>query len=192
LTQIIFPHQTVTHEYALLMASFIHIYPTDDIHSSMSQVFREAQSTQRHHLRAPAACGFRLASCDRRTGSTRQLPMANLKVVQQLSIPRSTHEVYETGTEMSDKPKEKQRLLIVDDSKVIRVTARKILRDHFETIEAVDGENAWEILSSDLPVSLVVSDLTMPNLDVFGLLKRIRSSHLPTSVNFGHYHNRRE
>ena len=38
----------------------------------------------------------------------------------------------------------KQRLLIVDDSRVIRVTARKILRDHFETIEAVDGENAWE------------------------------------------------
>jgi diguanylate cyclase (GGDEF)-like protein len=80
---------------------------------------------------------------------------------------------------MSDNFREKQRLLIVDDSKVIRVTARKILRDHFETIEAVDGENAWEILSSDSPVSLVVSDLTMPNLDGFGLLKRIRSSHLP-------------
>jgi two-component system cell cycle response regulator len=81
--------------------------------------------------------------------------------------------------EMSDKPKEKQRLLIVDDSKVVRVTARKILRDHFETLEAVDGENAWEILSSDSLVSLVVSDLTMPKLDGFGLLKRIRSSHLP-------------
>jgi len=80
---------------------------------------------------------------------------------------------------MSDNPKEKQRLLIVDDSKVIRVTARKILRDHFETIEAVDGENAWEIITGDAPVSLVVSDLTMPKLDGFGLLKRIRSSHLP-------------
>jgi two-component system cell cycle response regulator len=83
------------------------------------------------------------------------------------------------GLGMSDNTKEKQRLLIVDDSKVIRVTARKILRDHFETVEAVDGENAWEILSSDSPVSLVVSDLTMPNLDGFGLLKRIRNSHLP-------------
>ncbi len=80
---------------------------------------------------------------------------------------------------MSDKSKEKQRLLIVDDSKVIRVTARKILRDHFETIEAVDGENAWEILSGDMHVSLVVSDLTMPKLDGFGLLNRIRNSHLP-------------
>jgi two-component system cell cycle response regulator len=87
--------------------------------------------------------------------------------------------VYNPEPEMSDISKEKQRLLIVDDSKVVRVTARKILRDHFETIEAVDGENAWEILNSVAPVSLVVSDLTMPNLDGFGLLKRIRSSQLP-------------
>jgi diguanylate cyclase (GGDEF)-like protein len=87
--------------------------------------------------------------------------------------------VYNPEPEMSENFNEKQRLLIVDDSKVIRVTARKILRDHFETIEAVDGENAWEILTSDEPVSLVVSDLTMPNLDGFGLLKRIRSSQHP-------------
>ena len=105
--------------------------------------------------------------------------MTDLKVIRHLSISRNTHEVYNPGPEMSDNSKEKQRLLIVDDSKVIRVTARKILRDHFETIEAVDGENAWEILNSDEPVSLVVSDLTMPNLDGFGLLKRIRSSQHP-------------
>ena len=80
---------------------------------------------------------------------------------------------------MSDSTDNKQRLLIVDDSKVIRVTARKILRDHFETVEAVDGENAWEILNSEAPFSVVVSDLTMPNLDGFGLLERIRSSQQP-------------
>lgn len=73
----------------------------------------------------------------------------------------------------------KQRLLIVDDSRVIRVTARKILKDHFETVEAADGEEAWEVLTGDNPVSLVVSDLTMPNLDGFGLLEKIRGSHLP-------------
>jgi diguanylate cyclase (GGDEF)-like protein len=80
---------------------------------------------------------------------------------------------------MSENTEEKQRLLIVDDSKVIRVTARKILRDHFETIEAVDGEDAWKLLSGEETFSLVVSDLTMPRLDGFGLLERIRSSHLP-------------
>ena len=80
---------------------------------------------------------------------------------------------------MSDTPENKQRLLIVDDSKVIRVTARKILQDHFSTVEAVDGNNAWDVLNSEEPFSLIVSDLTMPNLDGFGLLEKIRNSNLP-------------
>ena len=80
---------------------------------------------------------------------------------------------------MDNESANKQRLLIVDDSKVIRVTARKILQNHFETVEAVDGENAWEMLNNSEAFSLVVSDLTMPNLDGYGLLERIRSSHLP-------------
>lgn len=80
---------------------------------------------------------------------------------------------------MSENSEEKQRLLIVDDSRVIRVTARKILHDHFETVEAVDGENAWELLSGEETFALVVSDLTMPRLDGFGLLERIRASHSP-------------
>ena len=88
-----------------------------------------------------------------------------------------------TGEEMSDGTGKKQRLLIVDDSRVIRVTARKILQDHFETVEAVDGENAWELLNNAGPFSLVVSDLTMPSLDGFGLLERIRSAHLPQIKN---------
>jgi len=72
-----------------------------------------------------------------------------------------------------------QRVLIVDDSKVVRITARKILGDHFETVETLDGENAWDILTSEAPFSLVISDLSMPNLDGFGLLERIRHTHLP-------------
>ena len=80
---------------------------------------------------------------------------------------------------MSNESGKKQRLLIVDDSKVIRVTARKILQNHFETVEAVNGEDAWELLKNADPFSLVVSDLTMPNLDGYGLLKLIRSSHIP-------------
>jgi two-component system cell cycle response regulator len=80
---------------------------------------------------------------------------------------------------MSEESGKKQRLLIVDDSKVIRVTARKILQNHFKTVEAVDGENAWEVLNNEEPFSLVVSDLTMPELDGYGLLERIRGSHIP-------------
>ena len=84
-----------------------------------------------------------------------------------------------TETSMNSTTREQQRLLIVDDSKVVRVTARKILRDHFETVEAIDGENAWDILAGDELFSLVITDLNMPQLDGFGLLERIRNSPLP-------------
>ena len=87
--------------------------------------------------------------------------------------------VRDTETRISKTAREQQRLLIVDDSKVVRVTARKILGEHFETVEAIDGENAWDILSSEAPFSLIISDLNMPNLDGFGLLERIRHTHLP-------------
>lgn len=80
---------------------------------------------------------------------------------------------------MSENSAAKQRLLIVDDSKVIRVTARKILQNHFDTVEAVDGENAWELLTAGPDFALVVSDLTMPKLDGFGLLEKIRTSLEP-------------
>jgi two-component system cell cycle response regulator len=80
---------------------------------------------------------------------------------------------------MTENNSTKQRLLIVDDSRVIRVTARKILQNHFETVEAVDGANAWELLNAGPAFSVIVSDLTMPNLDGFGLLEKIRTSHDP-------------
>ncbi|HWV62632.1 MAG TPA: response regulator, partial [Oxalicibacterium sp.] len=42
--------------------------------------------------------------------------------------------------------------------------------------EALDGEQAWEALLLDPSIRVVISDLTMPKLDGYGLLQRIRSS----------------
>ncbi len=80
---------------------------------------------------------------------------------------------------MSANPDRQPRLLIVDDSRVIRVSARKILQNHFETVEATDGQNALEILETQEPFTLVVTDLTMPNMDGFELLHKVRDSHQP-------------
>jgi diguanylate cyclase (GGDEF)-like protein len=104
-------------------------------------------------------------------------------MVQLAPIRLKAPSILQTGQEMSGNSDTKQRLLIVDDSKVIRVTARKILQQQFETVEAVDGENAWEILTGMGPFSLVVSDLTMPKLDGYGLLEKIRAAHDPDICN---------
>ena len=67
-------------------------------------------------------------------------------------------------------------LLVVDDSRLMRVAARKILKSDFDILEAADGEAAWEQLQKNTDIALVMSDLSMPNLDGLGLLKKIREA----------------
>ncbi|HHO69465.1 MAG TPA: diguanylate cyclase [Gammaproteobacteria bacterium] len=71
---------------------------------------------------------------------------------------------------------QKPQLLVVDDSRLMRVAARKILKSDFDIIEAGDGEDAWERIQENPGIVLVMSDLSMPNLDGLGLLRRIREA----------------
>jgi PleD family two-component response regulator len=48
----------------------------------------------------------------------------------------------------------------------------------FEFREALNGEEAWETLLIDPNIRVVITDLTMPKLDGYGLLTRIRSSEI--------------
>jgi diguanylate cyclase (GGDEF)-like protein len=70
----------------------------------------------------------------------------------------------------------KARVLVVDDSKLVRVTARKILDDRFDLVFAEDGEQAWEQIRTDETIQVVFTDLGMPKLDGYGLIQRVRTS----------------
>lgn len=72
----------------------------------------------------------------------------------------------------------KPRILIADDSRIVRATLIKHIEGMFEFREALDGEQAWEMLLIDPSIRVVISDWTMPKLDGYGLLKRIRSSKI--------------
>ncbi|PYG01484.1 CheY-like chemotaxis protein [Thioalkalivibrio sp. ALE21] len=65
-------------------------------------------------------------------------------------------------------------VLVVDDSKVIRVALQRILRDTHTVYEAADGEEAWARLQEQNDIGLVLTDLSMPKLDGQDLLMRIR------------------
>ena len=71
---------------------------------------------------------------------------------------------------------ESNQVLIVDDSRVIRRAAVKILDKEFQVIEAEDGEEAWDELKTNPAISVVFSDLGMPNMDGYELLEAIRNS----------------
>lgn len=70
------------------------------------------------------------------------------------------------------------RILIVDDSRIVRATIIKRIRDRFDAREEVDGEAGWEALLIDPTLQLVITDHTMPRLDGHGLIERIRGSRV--------------
>lgn len=80
---------------------------------------------------------------------------------------------------MTESCSSKPTVLVVDDSRLMRLAARKILKNDFEIMEAEDGEVAWDILQKNSHITLVMSDLSMPNLDGLGLLGKIRESSQP-------------
>jgi diguanylate cyclase (GGDEF)-like protein len=70
----------------------------------------------------------------------------------------------------------KQRVLIVDDSKIVRTTIARLIRSSFDVREEPDGEAGWAALESDTAIVVVISDLHMPKLDGFGLIEKIRGA----------------
>jgi two-component system cell cycle response regulator len=72
----------------------------------------------------------------------------------------------------------KPTVLIADDSRIVRATLTKHIEGIFDFREAHDGEEAWEILLRDPNIQLLITDLTMPRLDGYGLLHRMRSSRV--------------
>jgi len=69
-----------------------------------------------------------------------------------------------------------QRILVVDDSRLVRMALVRNLKGQFDVREEGDGESAWQQLILDHSIRAVISDLQMPKLDGFGLLQRVRAS----------------
>ncbi len=73
--------------------------------------------------------------------------------------------------------KDKPLILIVDDSPTIRMSLKRAVQDEFQSLEAEDGEAAWKLLLTEADIELLITDLTMPHLDGFGLIQRLRENH---------------
>lgn len=93
---------------------------------------------------------------------------------------------------MSDQTGDKPEILVVDDSKVIRRAAAKMLGDGYIVHEAVDGSHGWQLIQDNDAISVVFSDMQMPVMDGIQLLGNIRNSederiaNLPVIMITGH------
>ncbi|RLB36590.1 MAG: hybrid sensor histidine kinase/response regulator [Deltaproteobacteria bacterium] len=80
---------------------------------------------------------------------------------------------------------ENAQILIAEDSSFFRNQVKGFLeKDGYRVLDAEDGMIAWDMLEKHQDeVSLVVTDIEMPNLDGFALTKKIRAdsrfAHLP-------------
>lgn len=70
----------------------------------------------------------------------------------------------------------KIKVLIIDDSRLVRIAAAKMFGDDFDVLLAVDGADGWDIIQRDPGIEVVFTDLVMPEMDGFELLETIRTS----------------
>jgi diguanylate cyclase (GGDEF)-like protein len=85
----------------------------------------------------------------------------------------------------------KIRVLVIDDSSTVRIAASRIFGNEFDVLLAVDGEDGLDVIESDPHIQVVFTDLVMPEMDGFELLKNLRThsnehiSNLPIIVMTG-------
>lgn len=73
-----------------------------------------------------------------------------------------------------------RKALFVDDDKKVLATFRRNLNDDFEIFTATSAMQGLEILQSEGPFAVVVSDLKMPEMDGIEFLSRVRKQHRDT------------
>lgn len=78
-----------------------------------------------------------------------------------------------------DNPNPLPRILIVDESRMVRAMIIKNIREFYDFREEADGESAWQVLVLDHSIDLVICSLSLPVLNGDDLLVRVRSSRLP-------------
>lgn len=85
---------------------------------------------------------------------------------------------------------QQMRLLVVEDEIFIRMFVCDVLRDAgYDVIEAVNGDEALDILKSGLHIDLVLSDVRMPgSTDGLALLAFVQKNvaDLPVILTSGH------
>lgn len=82
-------------------------------------------------------------------------------------------------TERNENGRARPRVLFVDDSRLIRFAAGRMLKQMFDVVQAEDGESGWRALEQDPSIRAVITDINMPRLDGIGLIRRIRASGNP-------------
>ena len=82
---------------------------------------------------------------------------------------------------VAERPKiiKDKKILVVDDSNLIRNFIEKIFADSYEVVMATDGQVALNIINEDADnIAAMLLDLNMPNLNGFDVLEYFKQNNL--------------
>jgi len=75
-----------------------------------------------------------------------------------------------------------KKILIVEDDKFLRdLINQKLLREGFEIVQAVDGEDGIKKIKEEHP-DLILLDLILPGIDGFEVLSQMKSDQNSASI----------
>ena len=82
------------------------------------------------------------------------------------------------------------KILLVEDNEMNRdMLSRRLIRQGYDTIIAIDGEEALEKAASELP-DLILMDLSLPELDGWSATRQLKQNkdtkHIPVIVLTAH------
>jgi two-component system, chemotaxis family, chemotaxis protein CheY len=81
---------------------------------------------------------------------------------------------------MTDEAHMSKKVLIVDDSSIVRMQVGRLLTDEgFIVVEAIDGVDATEKLAASPDAKLIICDITMPRMSGLEFLSTIRQNGSP-------------
>ena len=67
------------------------------------------------------------------------------------------------------------KVLVVDDSEMVRNYYYYVLTNAgFDVVSAIDGVDGIEKLFNSPDISLIISDINMPNMDGYTMIKKVR------------------
>jgi signal transduction histidine kinase/DNA-binding response OmpR family regulator len=86
-----------------------------------------------------------------------------------------------TFTEENNSEIELPILLLVDDNQDIRTVLKDIFKEHYQILEAKDGEQALKMAKKEIP-DCIISDVMMPKMDGFEFTKAIKNNELTSFI----------
>lgn len=110
-----------------------------------------------------------------------------LPVAEAATVPSVISTTFSADPISGDHKNDQPRLLIVEDNVDMQQLLISLLSDNYDFVIANNGAEAWQLLSqkdeSVKQISLIISDVMMPEMDGYTLLEKIKADdywrHLP-------------